>query len=182
MRKISLFIFHILVSTMILFLAFKNNDGLISRFLILMMISFLGLILWEHFYEVKNLDKKGSMEKQKVDLENVKIILGASLSAAITWYINHEMGYGAIIANGFVGVVVGILFSPKKAGAFYAASFVGMSGLAIVPSMGVSAIIGLVAGVIIVSSQEVYAGIGGKGGTMIAFSTQLVRGILHLFI
>lgn len=165
-----------------LFLAFRNNDFLINKFLILGIIVFLAVALRDHFYELRGLGKRGNIDKKEINFENIKILLGTGLSAAITWYINHEMGYGPIIANGFIGVVVAILFTPKEAGAFYVTSFVGMSGQAIVPSMTMAGIIGLFAGVVILLSQEVYAGVGGKGGTIVAFSTQLIRVILSFFI
>ncbi|NLY44665.1 MAG: hypothetical protein GX053_01535 [Tissierella sp.] len=119
---------------------------------------------------------------EKLNLDNLKILIGCSLAAILTWYINHKIGYGPIVANGIVGVIVALLFSSKKAGAYYIASFIGMSSQAIVPSMTMSGIIGLLAGFVIIFSQEVYAGMGGKGGTIAAFSTQLVRMILGFFI
>lgn len=114
--------------------------------------------------------------------ENVKLLIGAILSAAITWYINNGLGYGPIIANGLIGIIVSILFSPKLAGAYYVASFVGMSGAAVIPSMTYAALGGGLAGIIIILSPEIYGGMGGKGGTTAAFSTQIVRGVLHFFI
>lgn len=171
-----------MVSIIILFLAFRNNDYLIGKLFILGIIVFLGIALRDHFYEVKDLKEDGSSHRKKINMGHIKILLGTILSAAITWYIHHELGHGPIIANGFIGVLVAVLFAPKEAGAYYAASFVGMSGQGIVPSMAMAGLIGLFAGVVILLSQEIYAGIGGKGGTTVAFSTQLVRIILSFFI
>ncbi|NLY66428.1 MAG: hypothetical protein GX069_02580 [Tissierellia bacterium] len=110
------------------------------------------------------------------------LVLGTSFSAAITWYLNHSLGLGPIIANGIVGVLVALLFSSKKAGAFYIASFIGMSSQGIVTSMVMAGIIGLFAGFVIIFSQEIYAGVGGKGGTIAVLSTQIIRLIMSLFV
>src|SRR5699024_9922556 len=130
----------------------------------------------------KDLSIDRNTKERKINIRHIKTIAGAGLSAGITWYINHNMGYGAIIANGIVGIIVSILFSSKEAGTFYVASFVGMSAKSVIPSIAVASIAGIVAGIIVLTSQEVYAGVGGKGGTMAAFSTQFVRVILSWFI
>lgn len=114
--------------------------------------------------------------------ENINILIGGVIAAAITWYINNNLGYGPIIANGIVGVLVSLLFSPRLAGAYYVASFVGMSSGAIIPSIFVAGFGGLLASIVIVHSTDIYGGIGGKGGTIATLSTLLTRGILHLFI
>lgn len=181
MKKENFFLYYILISISILFLSFKNNDSFINRTIILGIICFFGIALRDHFYEIKSLI---SREKniRKIDYQNIFLIIGTALSAAITWYINHTLGYGPIIANGIVGIFVGLLFSSKKAGAFYIASFIGMSGLRIVESMSMAGLIGLFAGFVIIFSKEVYDGIGGKGGTIAALSTQIVRLLMGLFI
>ena len=114
--------------------------------------------------------------------ENIKILIGTSLAASITWYINHGMGFGPLIANGIVGLIVAFLFNAKFAVAYYTASFVGMSAISVVPSIMLSGLGGLLVGVIGIFSPEIYSGMGGKGGTMAAFSTGLVRTIGQLFL
>ena len=114
--------------------------------------------------------------------ENIKILIGTSLAASITWYINHSMGFGPLIANGIVGVIAASLFNPKFAVSYYTASFVGMSAISVVPSIMLSGLGGLIVGIIGISSPEIYSGMGGKGGTTAAFSTGLVRIIGQFFI
>lgn len=182
MRITILFLIHILVSITILVLNFLKNDALLSQLTILGIFMFLAGSLIRHYYEVKDLNIDRDAKKKKISIRHIKIILGSGITAAVTWFINHNMGYGAIIANGFVGILVSILFSPEEAGGFYVASFVGMSAKNVMPSAGIAGIAGLLTGIIILSSKEIYAGIGGKGGTMAAFSTQFVRWILNYFI
>lgn len=180
MKKENFFLCYVLVSISILFLAFRNNVSLVDRLIILGIGIFFATALWNHFYEVKGSIARND-NRRKVFYENIFLIVGTGLSAAITWYLNHVLGYGPVIANGLVGIVVGLFFSSKNAGAFYTASFIGMSSLGIVPSMTLAGVIGLVAGIVIIFSQEVYAGVGGKGGTTAALSTQLIRILLGLF-
>ena len=110
------------------------------------------------------------------------ILIGAIIATSLTWFINHEMGYGPIIANGVVGVISAALLPGPLAGAVYAASFVGMSGLNVLPSFGIALLGGLVAGIVLSLTGEIYAGIGGKGGTTAALSAQITRFIANLFV
>ena len=95
-------------------------------------------------------------------------ILTAMAAATATWFINHELGYGAMVASGFIGVLAGVTMPGNLAGAAYAASFVGMSATMVLPSLAVATMAGAVAGIIIVISTPVFGGIGGKGGTTAA--------------
>ena len=115
------------------------------------------------------------------DKKKATIFICAFLGTVITWYIQHEMGYSAIIANGIVGVLAGILLSPPVAGATYAASFVGMSSAAVLPTIGAASLAGVVVGIVLLFTTEIYAGIGGKGGTTAAFSVQVSRFIMSIF-
>ena len=103
----------------------------------------------------------------------------ATIGAVFTWYLNHELGYGAIIANGFVGVLAGLALPGDLAGAAYTASFVGMSATSIIPSLGFSILAGVVSGIVIVATVPIYAGLGGKGGTTAATSVLITRGIIR---
>lgn len=181
MKKQNFFLYYILISLSILLLALRSNQGLINKVIILGIISFFAVALWDHFYEIKSsINRENTL--RKINYEHLMLVLGTSFSAAITWYLNHSLGLGPIIANGIVGVLVALLFSSKKAGAFYIASFIGMSSQGIVTSMAMAGIIGLFAGFVIIFSQEIYAGVGGKGGTIAALSTQIIRLIMSLFV
>jgi hypothetical protein len=115
--------------------------------------------------------------KQKVG----QTVIIAAFAAALTWYLNHEMGYGAVIASSFVGVTAGLVLPGGLAGAAFTASFVGMSATAVIPSLPCSLFAGIVAGLVIAATGPVYAGLGGKGGTTAATSVLISRGILSLF-
>lgn len=97
------------------------------------------------------------------------------------WLLNHQLGLGAVIASGIVGLVAVTLLGPSLATSTYTASFVGMSSLNIIPTLYAALFAGLIVGIIILSTPEIYKGIGGKGGTTAALSsfiTKLFLGIL----
>ena len=118
----------------------------------------------------------------KIDKNKLKVFAAAVVATVITWYIQHEMGYSAIISNGVVGVLAAIFLPGPLAGAAYAASFVGMSSSAVLPSIGAAGLAGVVVGITLMYTAEVFAGIGGKGGTTAAFAVQVSRFILNLFV
>lgn len=114
-----------------------------------------------------------------MDKGKVNTILCAVLAAVITWYLNHEMGYGAIVANGLVGVIGAMLLPAQLSGTNFTASFIGMSSTAVIPTMSWASIAGIIVGIVIAYSPEIYAGIGGKGGTTSAFSVQVTKIIMN---
>ncbi len=103
------------------------------------------------------------------------------IGVTLTWFINHKMGYGAIVANGLVGVLAATLLPKKLAGITYTSSFVGMSSLAVIPSVGAAILASLIVGIVILTTTEIYAGIGGKGGTTAALSAIITRTIINIF-
>ena len=174
MRKINFFLIHILVGTIILFSSFKTNNVTVSRILLFAIIALFSIALFYHFKEIEELERKSC------GIDCLKLLVGSFFASAITWYINHRLGLGPIIANGLVGVVASLLFR-KNSGAYYVASFIGMSSQAVIPSMIMSGLAGILAGLVIVFSKEIYHGIGGKGGTIAAFSAQISSIIVSFF-
>ena len=121
------------------------------------------------------------MTRSRITEKHIYIILCSFISVTVTWFINHEMGYGALIANGLVGVVAAVFLPNDLAGVTYTSSFVGMSSIEVIPSIEVAAIASLIVGFILISTAEIYAGIGGKGGTTAALSTIITRTIFRFF-
>lgn len=117
----------------------------------------------------------------KIDKAKFNILFCSLIGVASTWFINHEMGYGAIVANGLVGIIAAVLLSGSLAGITYTASFVGMSSRAIIPSLFGAALGGLIVGIILITTTEIYAGIGGKGGTTAALASLITKTIFGFF-
>ena len=118
----------------------------------------------------------------KFDRNKLYILCCSLAGVTFTWFINHQMGYGAIVASGLVGVIAAILLPGTLAGVTYTASFVGMSSTAVIPSLTAAALGGLIVSIIIMTTTEIYAGIGGKGGTTAALSSIITKAIVSFFV
>lgn len=117
----------------------------------------------------------------KIDRRKLYILCCAFIGVTFTWFLNHKMGYGPIVANGLIGVIAAILLPGPLAGILYTASFVGMSSTAIIPSILGASLGGLVVGIVLLTTTEIYAGIGGKGGTTAALSSIITKIIIGFF-
>lgn len=113
----------------------------------------------------------------KNNKRKIYIVLCSFVGVTLTWFLNHKIGSGAIVANGLVGVIAAALLPKDLAGIMYTSSFVGMSSIAVVPSMTVAATGGLIVGLLLITTTEIYAGIGGKGGTTAALATIITRAV-----
>ena len=132
--------------------------------------------LADHFKKVIERD-----EKIRINKKRLYILICSFIGVTLTWFINHKMGYGAVIANGLVGVMAAIFLPNDLAGITYTSSFVGMSSLAVIPSMTAATLGSLIVGLILLTTVEIYAGIGGKGGTTAALSTIITKTIIGIF-
>ena len=116
----------------------------------------------------------------KIKENNMNIIILSIISATLTWFLNHKLGYGPIISNGLIGVIGAIFLPSTLAGIVFTSSFVGMSGLNVIPSLQWALVGGIVVGIVLILTKEVYAGLGGKGGTTAATSTLITKVIINL--
>lgn len=137
---------------------------------------FFAISLADHFKKVIERD-----EKIKINKRRLYILICSFIGVTLTWFINHKMGYGAVIANGLVGVMAATFLPNDLAGITYTSSFIGMSSLAVIPSMLAAALASLIVGFILLATVEIYAGIGGKGGTTAALSTIITKTIIRIF-
>ena len=117
----------------------------------------------------------------RMDRKKMLVTLCSIIGAALTWYLNHQLGAGAIVSNGLVGLIAALILPAPLAGIAYTASFVGMSSTSVIPSVYWALAGGLVVSIVVLSTTEVYAGIGGKGGTIAALSTLITKAVLSLF-
>ncbi len=117
----------------------------------------------------------------KINKRNLYILMCSFIGVTLTWFINHKMGYGAVIANGLVGVMAATFLPNDLAGVTYTSSFVGMSSLEVIPSIAVASLGSLIVALIFLITAEIYTGIGGKGGTTAALSTIITKAIMRIF-
>jgi hypothetical protein len=116
----------------------------------------------------------------KTDKEKIYTFLCAFVGVTLTWFINHKIGYGPIVASGIVGLIASVLLPGKLAAATYTASFVGMSSISVIPTFTGAILGGIVAGVVILATEEIYVRIGGKGGTTAALVSLITKSIIKI--
>lgn len=153
-----------------------NESNLYKTEILIIFGCFFAISLVDHFKKVIEKD-----EQIKINKRRLYILICSLIGVTLTWFINHKMGYGAIIANGLVGVMAAIFLPNDLAGITYTSSFIGMSSLAVIPSIASAALASLIVGLILLTTVEIYAGIGGKGGTTAALSTIITKTIMRIF-
>lgn len=175
--KITLGLIAFVLTSMGLFISTIFHEGSEGKlvFIILLTISFV-ISLVEHYKEIIEIYKD-----KKVRKDQIKVLICAFLGVVTTWYLNHHLNLGSIVANGIIGIIAVFLLPKDLAGITYTSSFVGMSSLEVLPGLLEASLAGIVVGIILLLTGEIYAGIGGKGGTTAALSTQIARFISTLF-
>ena len=158
-----------------------NDRNLYKTEILLIYGALFVISLVDHYHKLIEKEYKDDSRKIKFDKRNLYILICSFLGVTLTWFINHKMGYGAVIANGLVGVMAATFLPNDLAGITYTSSFVGMSSLEVIPSMQVAAFGSLIVGLIFLITAEIYAGIGGKGGTTAALATIITKTIMRLF-
>lgn len=142
-------------------------------------------IIFGCFFAVSLLDHYNQLikseDKFKLNKRASHMLICSFVGATLTWFINHKMGYGPVIANGLVGVMAAIFLPNSLAGITYTSSFIGMSSLLMIPSIGSAALASVIVGLILIITMEIYAGIGGKGGTTAALATIITKIITNIF-
>lgn len=159
----------------LLFSSFKNTSEPIFIG-VLLVIGILYLVGIKEYY----VDFINAQDRKKL-YKSYNILISTFFSVIGTWYLNHKLNLGPIVANGIVGVLASVLLPKNLAAMVFTSSFVGMSSLKIIPNLGSAGLGGIIVGLVILTTGEVFAGIGGKGGTTAALSTIITKNILNLF-
>lgn len=152
-----------------------NEESLYKTEILIIIGVFFGISLIDHY---KNLRLDGI---KKIHKRSLYFLICSFVGVSLTWYINHQMGYGPVIANGLVGVMAAIFLPNDLAGITYTSSFVGMSSLAVIPSLATATLASFILWFVFSSTAEIYSGIGGKGGTTAALSTIMTIMIMNFF-
>ncbi len=97
------------------------------------------------------------------------------LGALVTFTLSENLGLGAVVAAGVVGILAAIIF-PSYGVPIYCGAFVGMTSSAYMSSHSQLALAGFIAGIIFVLATGVLDGFGGKLGT-IAFTGCIIAGL-----
>jgi len=89
------------------------------------------------------------------------------ISAVLSYFINHDMHQGPVIAASIVGIAAGFLFKdPLYAVAGYSAAFMGMCSKAVFPEWYYLVPAGIIHALVVIALLKIFVGWGGKAGTM----------------
>ncbi|MBS7632819.1 hypothetical protein KEJ15_04250 [Candidatus Bathyarchaeota archaeon] len=117
----------------------------------------------------------------KLEKKYALLPLISIVSAILSYFINHDMGQGAVIAASIIGLGAGLLFKePLYAVASYSAAFMGMCSKAVFPEWYYLILAGLVHALIVIALLKVFVGWGGKAGTMGFIAVNITIILLYL--
>ncbi|TVR68396.1 MAG: hypothetical protein EA427_10830 [Spirochaetaceae bacterium] len=124
-------------------------------------LTYEGVREWKFAYAADSVEQRWDLPT------DILIVSSVFLGATVTYWISIDLGHGAVIASGLVGVFAAVLVKPYAVPA-YCGAFVGMSSSALLDWPGLM-LAGVIAGVVFVLGKHVFNGFGGKLGT-IAFA------------
>ena len=114
-----------------------------------------------------------------------KIVVTAIQASVVAYFLNVEMGKGAVMGSAVVGLFGGLVLpamfpevGDTLATACICASFAGMSSKARVPNEALMAVAGVVVGLVFIYSSPHLGGAGGKLGTTAFGSVIAVNAML----
>lgn len=101
-------------------------------------------------------------------------VLFVILGALATFYLNHYLAWGPVIAAAAIGLLASYIPEIKQESAklraipsaIYCGAFVGMSSLLVMPNLIMIGLASLIAGIIFAFTHHVFDGCGGKLGTI----------------
>ncbi|MCC5895520.1 MAG: hypothetical protein JJU16_08690 [Alkalibacterium sp.] len=106
--------------------------------------------------------------KQKVNpitKKNALTMLALTVGTYVTFYLNHSIGLGGVLASSAVGLLAVWTFKPYAA-AIYCGSFIGMACSLIFSNPLSLLVASLISGILYVLSLHLFVGFGGKLGFM----------------
>ncbi|GHC48795.1 hypothetical protein [Ulvibacter litoralis] len=136
------------------------------------------LILLTIFFGYRYLD----LHHHEYAYEQVSVVIWVPIGAVVCYVLNVYGNLGSVLAAGITGTVASFLpllrkesfYLKKLPNAMYCGAFVGMSSVAITPSIGFVVAAGILAGVFYMLSKNLFLGIGGKLGTIAFVGVVLV--------
>jgi hypothetical protein len=116
------------------------------------------------------------------------IILYSVIGAVATFYLSVNLGHGAVMGSGIVGLAGGLILPALHPGIggnlavmVICASFAGMSAVRRFPKIAPMFVAGVLCGLFFIYSKPYLGGAGGKLGTIAFGSVIAVRGAMDLW-
>lgn len=142
-------------------------------------VSFMKIVIaFFLFYEiifewiVNIYPQKNDLLKKRLCKSDFYIFLSVFLGTLCTYFMNHSLGFGPVIASSLIGLIASFLL-PSMAVPIYCGSFAGMVSHLLVSENSAIIIIALFTGILYVIASETFKGYGGKLGATAYFATLL---------
>jgi hypothetical protein len=124
--------------------------------------------------------KKKTLLIKTYTKKDLYIFLSLVVGALLTYYLNHDLGLGAVVASSLIGLIGGLLVK-EYAVPIYCGSFAGMVSAAIIQDFSGTLLVAVFAGLLYVLGQETFKGFGGKLGATAYFGTLFASFIADSF-
>ncbi|GAL01410.1 hypothetical transmembrane protein [Nonlabens ulvanivorans] len=171
-KAIRFFMIMMVMLLQLLFLAWIIKEKYeISNFIALVGIISISLLL---LFGYRYLD----LHHENYEYEKLIVVIWVPIGAVLCYLISIHLKLGPVIAAGFIGTAVSYLPTINSKSNYlkqlpvpiYCGTFVGMSSVFVIPSLGYVISAGIFAALFLMLSKNLFLGIGGKLGT-IAFAS-----------
>ncbi len=121
--------------------------------------------------------------------ENIYVACWVPVGAVVTFYLNHRVHLGPVIAAGIVGAIASYIpvwnkkstYLKQLPSALYCGAFVGMSGSMVAQDFYFVLAAGIFTAVLLVVSKSLLEGVGGKTGTLAFVGVSLTSFLFFLW-
>lgn len=159
----------------------KEHSG--NRLLVVFFSSIIILLLYTL------LKFRKILHHHQTEFDSYKLTLWVPIGAMATYYCNHHLQLGAVLAAAVVGLCASFIPSvaPKRTllkgapASVYCGAFIGMSDLRIAQGFEFVLVASFFTAVLLIVSKSVLLGVGGKLGTL-AFGGVALTYLLFLLI
>lgn len=177
--SIILLLFVVLVLFLLMIL--KENSGDYTA--LIFFASIVILVLYA-FLKLKKI-----LHHEKTEFESFKLAIWVPVGALTTYFLNHQLGFGPVLAAALVGVAASFIPNINKASVYlqglptviYCGAFIGMSGLHVANGYAFVLTASFFTGIFLMVSKSVLQGVGGKLGALAFSGVVITYFILLLF-
>ena len=176
--RYSIILLLFLIQTLFLLAIFREK---IHSYLILLFIASLSVLM---LYVYRKVD----IHHPEHSLESYRIAIWVPIGAACSYYLNHRIGLGPVLAAAIVGSIASFAPNLKPLSTYYlgiptacyCGAFIGMSSTRVASSFAFVLTASLFTAILLIISKSLLKGVGGKLGTLAFLGVALTYFILYL--
>jgi hypothetical protein len=171
--------FLLVIQIIFLFAIFKENNYSIWSAVSVLVICLLILVAY----------LRGQLHHHEHQYEHILVVSWIPLGAVSSFYLNHYLGMGPVIAASSIGAAASFIpelktqrdYLKQLPGAIYCGAFIGMSSTEVAPNFVFVLTASFFTAGLILVSKSLFSGVGGRLGTL-AFAGVVITSILYYFI